>query len=582
MPAYRQTLAFLCPRLALTVLALAATLSFAQDSFMSHYTPGGFGDTVINRGDFNNDGIPDIVTGNNGGSNGTGVSVLLGKGDGRFRNPINGASGVGTWDMTIGDFNGDGKLDVALAGYVNSTNGVVQIMLGNGDGTFRKGQTISMSNIPRSITTADFNNDGHLDLAVALDRVYLFKGAGNGTFSGAGSLKVGTQSILQQVRVGDFNADGKADVMVGDGFTLFVLWNTGSFTFKTVQVATSSNGMSGTPVDVNQDHFTDLLVTYFTCSGSGACTNWKVLLGHASKTFTQSANMNLGSGFQGFWGTTAADINGDGINDVVGISGVYELLIFLGNPDGTYASTPLEFPIGSNSSASDVMASDFNRDGKIDFAMPTPGTASTIGVAAFLNATPRKPCTPSQGSPSVTVCRPQDLAYSNSPVTLVAEARDTSHPVTKMQVYVDNSLAFQTTNNSFTEPITMSKGPHFVVTKAFDSAGANFESDRRVTIYAGTAGETCPAAANSLNICSPSQNATTTTSVHVFANSFAGAVSITAVQVYIDGKLIYNDTSGATYVDTAFTVAKGSHSIVVKAWDAHGSNFSESRTINAQ
>jgi hypothetical protein len=67
----------------------------------------------------------------------------------------------------------------------------------------------------------------------------------------------------------------------------------------------------------------------------------------------------------------------------------------------------------------------------------------------------------------------------------------------------------------------------------------------------------------------------------VFANADSVA-QITAVQVYIDGKLIYNDTTGATYVDTAFTVAKGSHSVVVKAWDADGSVFSQSRNITAQ
>lgn len=57
---------------------------------------------------------------------------------------------------------------------------------------------------------------------------------------------------------------------------------------------------------------------------------------------------------------------------------------------------------------------------------------------------------------------------------------------------------------------------------------------------------------------------------------------ITAVQVYIDSKLIYNDTSGSTYVDTTFTVTRGAHSVVVKAFDANGKVFSESRDISAQ
>src|SRR5213595_2312098 len=94
----------------------ASSLTFAQDSFMMHYTPSALGASVINRGDFNNDGIPDLITGNNGGTGGDGLSVSLGIGDGRFQNPKNSAPGVGAFDMAVGDFNGDGKLDAALAG----------------------------------------------------------------------------------------------------------------------------------------------------------------------------------------------------------------------------------------------------------------------------------------------------------------------------------------------------------------------------------------------------------------------------------------------------------------------------------
>jgi hypothetical protein len=59
-------------------------------------------------------------------------------------------------------------------------------------------------------------------------------------------------------------------------------------------------------------------------------------------------------------------------------------------------------------------------------------------------------------------------------------------------------------------------------------------------------------------------------------------VSITAVQVYIDNKLIYNDTSSATYADTAFTVSKGAQFVVVKAFDPKGKSYSEARNITAQ
>jgi hypothetical protein len=150
-----------------------------------------------------------------------------------------------------------------------------------------------------------------------------------------------------------------------------------------------------------------------------------------------------------------------------------------------------------------------------------------------------------------------------------------------MQIYVDNKLVVNSPSSSLNEPLNLSNGPHFVVTKAWDKSGANFVSNRSITIYSGTAGENCSASMGTTSICLPTQNETTSTSLHVFANA-ASTAQVTAVQVYIDGKLIYNDTSGATYVDTAFAVAAGPHSVVVKAWDANGNDYSQSRSITAR
>lgn len=583
MHCLRSTLALVCSKSALLAAMLAAFtgMALSQDSFMMHYSPSALDGFVVNRGDFNNDGIPDIVVGNNSGTNGGfGISVLLGKGDGRFQSALNAAQNIGTFDMTVGDFNEDGKLDVAVAGYVSSQQNVIQILLGKGDGTFTKGQTIVLpfNAAASSIVTADFNGDGKLDLALGSQKLILYKGAGNGTFSQAASITVGVPPALAQLRVGDFNADGKPDLSASDGLNLYALFNAGNFSFSTVKLASAPDGIFATAMDVNQDGRTDLIVTSWACSGikNVGCETWEVLLGQSNKTFRKSFSMYLGpSGVLG--DPIAADINGDGINDIVGI-GSYALSVYLGNPDGTYQSTPLEFP---NSGLNTIVAGDFNRDGKIDFAGASAGNGPSQVVDVFLNATSRAACTPSTVSPSVTVCEPQNLAYLNSPVQWIADSRDTSHPVTAMQIYVDNKLVVNSPSSSLNEPLTLSGGPHFVVTKAWDKSGANFVSNRSITIYSGTPGETCPASVGTTNICLPTQNETTSTSLHVFANA-ASAAQMTAVQVYIDGKLIYNDTSGSTYVDAAFTVAAGPHSVVVKAWDANGKDYSQSRSITAR
>ena len=80
-----------------------------------------------------------------------------------------------------------------------------------------------------------------------MDKVYFYRGAGNATFTSAASVAVGTSAPLRQVRVGDFNADGKADLAVSDGLNLYALWNNGNFSFSKVQLVTTKYGVAVTP-----------------------------------------------------------------------------------------------------------------------------------------------------------------------------------------------------------------------------------------------------------------------------------------------------------------------------------------------
>ncbi len=121
--------------------------------------------------DFNGDGKLDLATANNCISGPTcGVSILLGNGDGTFQGPVTYPAGPAPDAIVAGDFNGDGKLDLAAADYYDAAS----ILLGNGDGTFQAPRTFGIGGNDFNISSGDFNGDGRLDLAVdALDYVWV-------------------------------------------------------------------------------------------------------------------------------------------------------------------------------------------------------------------------------------------------------------------------------------------------------------------------------------------------------------------------------------------------------------------------
>jgi hypothetical protein len=170
-------------------------------------------------GDFNGDGKLDaIVTsaGSGTGTEGAALNVSLGNGDGTFTqakdSPI--ALGQNPYAIAVADFNGDGKLDVAVTDQAST---VVYILLGNGDGTFGTPTAITVGNAPDAIVAGDFNNDGKLDLAVANsgdNTVTLLLGNGDGTFTPAAGSPYPVGKFPFQMVAADFNGDGKLDLAV--------------------------------------------------------------------------------------------------------------------------------------------------------------------------------------------------------------------------------------------------------------------------------------------------------------------------------------------------------------------------------
>jgi FG-GAP-like repeat/Abnormal spindle-like microcephaly-assoc'd, ASPM-SPD-2-Hydin len=230
-------------------------------------------------GDFNGDHVLDLIT-----VDATGacpcISVLLGNGKGTFQAPINTKPNIGPTAIGIGDFNGDGKLDVASVGA--DINSEVTILLGNGNGTFQTGTSYKVAANPQSVAVADFNGDGKLDLAICSPGgIDIFMGNGDGTFQSPVLYSVAFPGSIQ---VADFNGDGKADLAVVDGqckygsCTVGVLLGNGDGTFRPVVNYPAGKGVAFVAVgDFNGDHMPDLAVAESLASAVGVLLNTGVV-----------------------------------------------------------------------------------------------------------------------------------------------------------------------------------------------------------------------------------------------------------------------------------------------------------------
>jgi len=311
-------------------------------------------------GDFNGDGKQDLAVANRIPNN---VSILLGDGTGNFSAPANFAAGDFPISVAVGDFNGDGKQDLAVANF-NSRN--VSILLGDGAGSFSGPTNFASYGPPYSVAVGDFNGDGKQDLAVAnftsAGTVSILLGDGTGNFSAATNFNAGDRPI--SVAVGDFNGDGKQDLAVAnhvsDNLSILLGDGTGNFS-----AATNFNAgyrpASVAVGDFNGDGKQDLAVADYS---GGFGHDVSILLGDGTGNFSAPANFAAGIGP---FSVVVGDFNGDNKQDLaVANAHLDNISILLGDGTGNF-SAPANFAAGN--APFSIAVGDFNGDGKQDLAV---------------------------------------------------------------------------------------------------------------------------------------------------------------------------------------------------------------------
>ncbi len=370
----------------IVILLGAGNGTFTNGTAITTTAP--FEPTSVVVGDFNGDGKQDLAVLSAAGTGS--VNIYLGNGNGTFqaaRNYPVAASTSASRLLAVGDFNRDGIQDLVAT---NSGLNNVAVILGNGDGSFQAPSYYAVGNAPWNVVVGDLNQDGFLDLVVASDgssSASILQGNGDGTFKAFTTANTGASQV-GSVAIGDFNGDGFPDIATTSApdTSIYILLNKGTTATPTFQAPVPYVQTDGTPTpapyyltigDFNRDGNLDII------SANNGNATVGVLLGTGTGTFGTATYYPVGSGdiF-----ANVGDINGDDRVDITAVTGTGLAVLLSGQSESAAISNVAFFGCGTQSVTA-TYGSDGNYGSSTSSASTFTAAKKTTALALTANPT---------------------------------------------------------------------------------------------------------------------------------------------------------------------------------------------------
>lgn len=523
-------------------------------------TPTGQNPQGLATGDFNLDGRLDLAVVNR---NNNSVSILLNNGNGGFTTQTLNVT-QSPLGLAAGDFNRDNRLDLI----VSSEAGQPALLLNNGTGSFAVSATVTGNGPTLALAVGDFNQDGKLDLVTGGANVTVLTGNGAGTLNTPTAYE--TSASVRAVAVADFNSDGKPDVAAllssGDSFAILVNDGTGGLLPPAYYTTGLAGAVALTVGEFNSDGFADLAVANQTGN------RVSVQLNSGAGEFNQAQNFGTASTPDAI---AAGDFNADGKADLAVSLATAEISVHLGNDTGQFGDG-FRYAIAGRSAA--LITTDLNGDGRMDLAT---ANAATNNLSVLLNACPAPPInTPPTIAASTNLTRQQGAPPSTDTLATVSDAQTSTSNLLVFAQSVPAGLTLSNlTNNRGTISASLNAacnaplGTLTIKLLAIDESGLSTTADIPVSITANTPptlGAYPNATANtgagaSVQPSQPPNDNVTVTTVTVAASAgFTGNLSV-------------NPTTGVVSILNAQPA--GTHTITVTARDNCGATATQSFTL---